>query len=152
MDLCCRNGFLLWPETRCVINTLWELLPSPYRVAHTLGAEPITCEMYPEIDSSRSRSGCVSSESILPALERHLERRHLLVAHTLLRRFFDTMFGPNFDLRRPFDSSFFTLVRDHDEMALEAHLLRPETFFGVYRKSDRGPRFAPSLSDVFDEL
>lgn len=151
MDICSRNGFLLWPQTREVINEFWELLPAPYRRAHTLGPEPVTCEIYPEVDCAASGFECIRSESILPALERHLERRTLVFAHSLMRRFFDTMFGKNFDLRRPFDRSFFTIVRDYDEMALATRQLRPETFFGIYQKGQGEPRPAPTLAEVFGE-
>jgi SAM-dependent methyltransferase len=151
MDVCSRNGFVLWPETRIVVDRLWQLLPPTHRLAHTLGPEPLHCERYPEVDCSASGFECLRSEDVLPALERNLRRQHLIFAHCLLRRFFDTMFGPNFDLRRPFDRAFFEVVRDLDELHLEAHTLRPETFFGVYRRRSAPAVVAPTLAEVFGE-
>lgn len=149
MDLCSRNGFLLWPETEEVVDLFWALLPERYRVAHTLGPKPQVCDHYPNVDCARSGFECIRSESILPALETHLARRHLIFAHALLRRFFDTMFGPNFDLARRFDRGFYNLVREHDEMALATRRLRPETFFGVYEKRSRPAEESPSLDSIF---
>lgn len=148
MDLCSRNGFLLWPETEEVVDRFWTLLPEPYRVAHTLGAKPEVCQHYPNVDCARSGFECIRSESILPALERNLCRRHLIFAHSLMRRFFDTMFGPNFDLSRDFDRCFFQVVRDYDEMALAAGLLRPETFFAIYEKRVVAAQEAPELDSI----
>jgi SAM-dependent methyltransferase len=134
MDICSRNGFRLWPETKEVVEAFWEVLPRQYRVAHTIGPEPVYCDTYPDMDCSKDGFECIRSEDVIPSLERNLERIHLIFAHTLARRFFDSMFGPNFDMNKDFDRSFFKLVTEFDELALRTGRLRPETFFGVYRK------------------
>ena len=150
MDICSRNGFLLWPETKRVVDDLWRLLPESHRVAMTLGPKPVVCDEYPNVDCARSGFECICSEDILPALERNLERQAMAFAHTLMRRFFDTMFGGNFDLARPFDRAFFDIVRDYDEMAVDMRRLRPETFFAVYRKRRRPADLQPRpLDDIF---
>jgi len=152
MDICSRNGFRLWPETESVVEDFFRMLPKSHRIAHTLAKGPVTCDHYPNVDCAQSGLEWIRSEEILPALERNLGREVLIFAHTLLRRFFDTMFGPNFDLERPFDRSFFRLVRDYDEQALALRLLRPDTFFGIYRRRALAADVAPGLAEIFGEL
>ena len=134
MDICSRNGFLLWSETEKVVNRFWQELPERYRYAHTLGPEPVLCDTYPNVDCAQSGFECIRSEEIIPALSEHLDLIHFVPAHALARRFFDTMFGPNFDLQRTFDLSFFLKIILYDELALSRLELQPETFFGVYQK------------------
>ncbi len=134
MDICSRNGFVLWPENERVVDAFWQRLPKSHRYARTLGAEPQYCDRYPNVDCSLTGFECIRSEDVLPSLRRHLDEVHFVPAHALARRFFDTMFGGNFDLGRPFDLQFFLEVMIADELAIARQELRPDTFFAVYRK------------------
>jgi ubiquinone/menaquinone biosynthesis C-methylase UbiE len=135
MDICARNGYLLWPETKVVVDEFYSRLPDDsYRIAHTLGPISIYCDEYPNRNLARNCFECIRSEDVVPALEKNLERVHLIFAHTFCRRFFDQMFGPNFDLSREFDRQFVNEIVRYDEKALRSGQLKPETFYGVYKK------------------
>lgn len=68
-------------------------------------------------------------------LDATLQRVHHVPYFTLSRRFFDTMYGPNFDLSAPIDRALFEWIWQLDCHYLQSGQLRPETFFGVYRRS-----------------
>lgn len=73
-------------------------------------------------------------EAIFPALKKHLREIHFVPGFSIARRFFDTKFGPNYDLQQPLDRSIFEFLMQLDEYYLEKHLLKPETFFGAYSR------------------
>ena len=56
----------------------------------------------------------------------------------IARRFFDTKFGPNYDLREPLDLAIFNFIMQFDRYYLAAEILEPETFFGAYEKNAPG--------------
>ncbi len=138
MDICSRNGFLLWPETKEVVKELWDKLPEKYHHSHTYGVYPgeKTRQFgeFPDFDMSAGGFECIRSEDILPALEKNLIQQVFIPATAFVRRFFDAMFGPNFDLSNPFDLEFFVNAICRDEVAIATGELKPETFFGVYSK------------------
>jgi len=160
VDIPTRNGYLMWPETLEVVNAIWRSLPAAYRVAHTGFAAPTLVERRDNIDYSAGSFECINSEAILPALDRHLVRESFVPALSLARRFFDTQFGPNYDWGRPLDRAIFEFVMALDEHSLDSGMLRPETFFGAYRKrlepppnDSSAPAGPPSVEvELRDEL
>ncbi len=132
VDVPTPNGFRMRPETRAVVRNLWAALPPQFKVDHTRYAEPRFAEEYEDLDLSRTSFECINSEAILPALRARLEEVAFVPAHSLARRFFDTKFGPNFDLSRPLDESIVSFILELDRYYLETGKLEPETFFGAY--------------------
>ena len=89
---------------------------------------------FPDVDYSIGSFECANSEAILPALRKNLKEIVFMPAHGITRRFFDTKFGPNFNMKRRFDRALFELISDVDNLLVDAKVLKPETFFGVYKK------------------
>jgi hypothetical protein len=75
---------------------------------------------------------CVRSEDIVPLLAASFTVRHFVPLLSLGRRFFDLMYGPNYDLERPLDRAVFDWIWELDCESIDEGRLRPETFFGVY--------------------
>ena len=134
VDVPTRNGYLMWEETFAIVNALWKVLPAKFRIAHTGYRKPTYVETYENVDYSQNSFECINSEAILPALRAHLHENHFVPAFAIARRFFDTMFGPNYDYSLPLDRAIFEFIMRLDAYYLEAGLLKPETFFGVYSK------------------
>jgi len=124
----------MWPETRAIVDSLWAALPTRFKFDHTESTNPTYAAGFPDRDYSVNSMECINSEDILPALERHLRELHFVPGFSIARRFFDTKFGPNYDLEQPLDRSIFEFIMQLDEYYLEQHLLRPETFFGAYTR------------------
>lgn len=134
VDIPTRNGYLMWDETLKVINHIWQILPDKYKLDHTVTTKPIFIDKYPNIDYAKGSFECANSEAILPALRKHLKEICFVPAFSIARRFFDTKFGSNFDLREKLDKSIFEFLMNLDEYYLSTNTLKPETFFGVYTK------------------
>lgn len=138
VDIPTRNGYLMWDETLDAVNAIWRILPPKYKIDHTGFAEPTFVEKYTNIDYSVNTFECINSEAILPALRRYLREIVFVPAFSIARRFFDTKFGPNYDLREPLDLAIFNFIMQFDRYYLAAEILKPETFFGAYEKNAPG--------------
>jgi ubiquinone/menaquinone biosynthesis C-methylase UbiE len=132
VDVVSRNGYLMWPENRAVVQAIFQSLPEQYRLNHTAYAAPRIDRGIWEADTSASGMECARSEEILPILERHFSVREFVPYFAICRRFFDTMYGPNYDLSRLLDNAIVDWVWQLDLHYLETLQLRPETFFGIY--------------------
>lgn len=132
VDVITRNGFLMWPETKLAAQALWQTLPPRFRLNHTAYDEPRVDDEIWETDTSVHGMECARSEEILPILEQTFKLDTFVPYHTLCRRFFDTMYGPNFDLSQPLDRALVDWIWELDLYYLASGQLRPETFFGIY--------------------
>ena len=135
VDVVTRHGYRMWPETRKVIDDIWKTLPTRYRVNHTSYHVEMADEKIFETDARRFNMECVRSEDILPLLDAEFETVAYVPYFGLCRRFFDTMYGPNFDLERSLDLALLDWVWALDCDYLDTGELKPETFFGIYRSS-----------------
>lgn len=133
VDIPTKNGYLMWPETFRVVNDIWKILPPKYKIDHTGFAKPKHIETYPNIDYSLNSFECINSEAILPALNKHLKCIDYVPSLSISRRFFDTKFGPNYNLENIFDRSIFQFITQLDSYYIENNILKPETFFGAYK-------------------
>lgn len=134
VDIPSRNGYLLWDNTKKIIDSLWKILPARYKWDHTVSKIPLYMNSFPNIDYSINSFECSNSEAIIPSLRKHMKEVVFVPAHGMTRRFFDTKFGPNYNLNRSWDRDFFNFVSLVDEMLVDNHTIEPETFFGVYKK------------------
>ena len=133
VDVVTRNGYLMWPETREVVRAIWKALPAKFRVNHTVYPAPLIDDEVWEADMSAAGMECARSEAILPAIAACFRPVHYVPYFSLSRRFFDTMYGANYDLTAPLDKAVFDWIWEMDVYHLASGRLRPETFFGVYR-------------------
>jgi SAM-dependent methyltransferase len=133
VDVVTRNGYLMWPETREVVAAIWKALPARFRANHTAYDAPLIDDEIWEADTSTAGMECARSEAILPAIAERFEALHYVPYFSLSRRFFDTMYGPSYDLTAPLDRAVFDWIWEMDVHHLATKKLRPETFFGMYR-------------------
>ena len=133
IDVITRHGYRMWPETRKMIDKIWKTLPAAYRVNHTSYHVKMVDEKIVDADARRSNMECIRSEDILPLLEAGFETVSYVPYFSLCRRLFDTMYGPNYDLGRALDRAILDWLWALDCHYLDTGVLRPETFFGVYR-------------------
>jgi len=134
VDVITQNGYLMWPETREAVRAIFRTLPEQFHLNHTGYAQPrIDLEIW-EADTSASGMECIRSEDILAILDREFKNDVYVPYLSICRRFFDNMYGPNYDLRRPLDKAIFDWLWELDNHYLRIKRLRPETFFGIYRK------------------
>jgi ubiquinone/menaquinone biosynthesis C-methylase UbiE len=134
VDIVSRNGFLLWPETREIAGAIFRTLPERLRLNHTAYAEPRIDDELWEADTSAASMECIRSEDIVPVLDSAMRRRAYVPYLTLARRFFDPMYGRNYDLSSQLDRAIFEWIWQLDLWYLDRRELRPETFFGIYGK------------------
>jgi SAM-dependent methyltransferase len=133
VDVVTRNGYLMWPQTREMVAAIWKVLPARFRVNHTVYDAPLIDDEIWESDTSVAGMECARSEAILPAIAGRFEAVHYVPYFSLSRRFFDTMYGPSYDLTAPLDKAVFDWIWEMDVHHLAAGKLQPETFFGMYR-------------------
>jgi SAM-dependent methyltransferase len=133
VDVVTRNGYLMWPETRQIVQAIWKTLPVKYRLNHTAYPAALIDDEIWEADTSVSGMECARSEDILPVINRRFATEHFVPYFSLSRRFFDTMYGPNYDLGSPLDAALFNWIWQLDVHYLATKRLHPETFFGIYR-------------------
>jgi SAM-dependent methyltransferase len=134
VDVITRNGYLMWPETREVVRSIWNTLPSRYRVNHTAYSEPRIDDEIWEADTSQHGMECARSQDIVRTLNETLVARQFVALQSISRRFFDTMYGLNYDLSLPLDLALFNWIWQLDSYYLSNAFLKPETFFGIYAK------------------
>jgi SAM-dependent methyltransferase len=134
VDIPTRNGYLMWEETLEVVNDIFKILPPKFKLDHAHSATPTYVEEITNMDYSLNSFECIRSEDILPNLRKNLTEAAYVPALSIGRRFFDGIFGPNYDLGEPLDRSIFDLIMNLDEYYIQSGLLKPETFFGAYRK------------------
>lgn len=134
VDIPTKNGYLMWPETYKVVQNIWNILPDKYKIDHTKYNYPHLATNYENIDYSTNSFECINSEAILPSLRKYLKEKVYIPELSISRRFFDSKFGPNYDLNQPLDRAIFDFIVNLDIYYLDNKILKPETFFGVYTK------------------
>lgn len=131
-DIITRNGYRMWPETRKMMQAIWKTLPELYRRNHAAGRRGRVEERVWEPDTRSGGMECIRSEEILGLLRAQFREVCFVPQMALARYFFDSSFGPNYDLTRPLDRAVFEWIWALDEYCLDQGKLRPTSFFGIY--------------------
>ncbi len=139
VDIVTRNGYRMWPETRRLAGAIFETLPPRYRLNHTayLPRKRVDRKIW-DGDTRGAGMECLRSEDLLPLLRSRFDVECLVPHFSLCRRFFDTMYGPNYDLSRPLDRAILNWIWELDCHLLETGRFRPETVFGIFRRRSGG--------------
>jgi len=132
-DVTSRNGLLLWPEQRKIIDGLLKALPPKFSYSHFLKRNTDT---FVEIDSSDASFECIRSQDVLPLLQKYFTTIHLVKGFAFLRRFTDQEFGPNFDLNSNLDVKVLNFLLELDQWYVDNGILEPESIFWVGRGQD----------------
>ena len=133
VDIPTKNGYLMWPETYQYVSDIWKILPPKYKIDHTKHAKPVFAPKYENVDYSKTSFECANSEKVLP-LSAVIFGNRLCPRNVNQSPIFDTKFGPNYNLKNPIDKSIMDFILNLDNYLLDQNILKPETFFGVYRK------------------
>jgi hypothetical protein len=132
MDIITPSGYQMRPETRKLAQAIFATLPERLRVNHRAYSKPrADVELWAQ-DTRDAGMECIRSGDIVPLLRANFREVHYVALHALARRFFDLMYGPNYDLARPLDQAIFNWIWELDCDALDSGRLEPESFFGVY--------------------
>jgi SAM-dependent methyltransferase len=125
-----RNGMLLWPQTRELVDRLFAVLPVRYRRERT-SEGTIVHSHFPVLDCSVGGFECIRSEDIVPLLERFFQVKAEVPGHAFTRRFVDGAFGENYDLSREEDRLILDLLIEFDDVLTSRSMLRAESVFMV---------------------
>ncbi|MBL8229453.1 MAG: class I SAM-dependent methyltransferase [Bryobacterales bacterium] len=136
-----RNGMLLWPRTRELVDGIFRVLPARYRRKGRMGA---VIETYPDVEYTQGAFECIRSEELVGLLERHFCVEARVLGHAFTRRFVDGGFGDNYDLTREEDRVIIDLLLTFDEFLTENKFLLPENVFMVLRRKDSTPQSTAS--------
>jgi SAM-dependent methyltransferase len=134
VDIPTRNGYLMWDETYEIVCAIFQVLPPKFKIGHDGYKKPTYVDHYENKDYSKDSFECIRSEDIIPALRAHLREIHFVPALAFARRFFDGIFGYNYDYEQPLDRAIFEFIINLDNYYIESGILRPECFFGAYGK------------------
>lgn len=134
VDIPTRNGYLMWDETYEIVCAIFQVLPPKFKIGHDGYKKPTYVDHYENKDYSKGSFECIRSEDIIPALRAHLREIHFVPALAFARRFFDGIFGYNYDYEQPLDRAIFEFIINLDNYYIESGILRPECFFGTYGK------------------
>jgi 2-polyprenyl-3-methyl-5-hydroxy-6-metoxy-1,4-benzoquinol methylase len=134
IDVMARNGYLLWPKTRKIANELFRTLPRQFQLNHTGYRDARYDGKIWAPDTRAEGMECLRSAEIVPMLRARFREESFVGSHAFCRRFFDTMYGPNYDLSRRLDRAIFDWLWELDCHYIDSGQLEPETFFGVYSR------------------
>jgi ubiquinone/menaquinone biosynthesis C-methylase UbiE len=135
VDVCTRNGYLMWPETREIVRSVFKTLPARFRVNHTgYARKKVDDEIWEADTTSVINMECIRAQDIIPILSKTFVVKHFVPYFSLCRRLLDTMYGPNYDLSQSLDMAILNWIWALDRHYLESNKLEPETFFGIYTK------------------
>jgi SAM-dependent methyltransferase len=134
VDVISANGYRMWPENRQVARSLFAALPPRFRLNHTAYNEPkLDAELW-EADTSEHSMECIRSQDIVPVFERQFRTDAFVPYFSIVRRFLDTMYGPNYDLSATLDTALLNAIWELDIHHLRTGVLKPETYFAIYRR------------------
>ena len=134
LDVCARNGYLMWPETREILRPLFKTLPARFRINHTAYGSPKVDEDIWEKDPSGVSTECPRTEEIVPILNSAFQVLQYVPYCSICQRLLDSMYGPNYDLSLTLDAAVLNWLWELDLYYVRARKLKPETFFGIYTK------------------
>ena len=77
LDVITRSGYLMWPETKTVVEAIFRTLPPGLRLNHTAYPHRKVDETVWEADTSQSGMECIRSQDILPLAEKEFFRAAL---------------------------------------------------------------------------
>ncbi|MBL8233847.1 MAG: class I SAM-dependent methyltransferase [Bryobacterales bacterium] len=131
-----RNGMLLWPRTKELVDRIFSVLPARYRRNGRTG--PVI-EAFPDVEYTQGGFECIRSEELVGLLETHFHLEAKVLGHAFTRRFVDGGFGDNYDLTREEDRVILDLLLAFDDFLTENKFLLPENVFMVLKRRDSTP-------------
>jgi ubiquinone/menaquinone biosynthesis C-methylase UbiE len=132
IDVNTPNGFRMADPTRKAASVVFAALPERFRWNHTAYRSKWLDEKLYQPAAMMEGMECQRSADVLPLLRKHFAELSFVPYFGLCRRFFDTMYGPNYDLSRPLDRAIVEWIWELDCESVDCGALPPESFLGVY--------------------
>lgn len=130
-DMIGRNGHMLWPEARALVDAYWAELPDAYRWNVQLGRHEARFEDW---DCSREGFEGIRAQDILPLLRTRFGFEFFLAFGNLVDPFVGRSFGPHFDPSLERDRRLVDRIHARDEAELRAGTIRPTHLLAVLRR------------------
>jgi SAM-dependent methyltransferase len=128
-DVIAPNRMGLAPETREVVPALFRELPARFRRNHNSG------EIDEQIlEPEQEGMECIRSGEIVPVLDAQFARRWWVPRFSLCRRFFDPIYGYNYDLSMTEDRAIVDRIWQLDLASLASGALPPDSLFAIYQR------------------
>lgn len=127
-DMIGRNGHQRWPEARCIVDEIWEELPSRYRFNHQLQRQE---DRFQDWDCSAGGFEGIRAQDILPQLVERFDFDLFVAFANIVDPFIDRSFGSNFDPQADWDRAFIDRVHARDEAELATGRIKPTHMFAV---------------------
>lgn len=130
-----RNGMLLWPETKYIINGIFKVLPERLRYDYLAECGPQLQSEFPERDASNEGFECIRSQEIIPFLEKYFKAIHKFEGYGFTRRFVDLEFGKNYNLSKFLDKTILDVLIIFDKFLISTGIIKPENIFYVLKRN-----------------
>lgn len=134
-DVVGRNGHMLWPEVRCVVDTLWSELPDRLRYDRNSGG---TARRYVDYDHSNTGFEGIRAQDILPLLVRNFDFEVALFYAGIILPFIERRFGWNYDVASAQDREVIDRIARLDiRLQAEDHVKPTQVLAKMRRKGVR---------------
>ena len=132
-----RNGYTMWDETKKIANEIWSLIPNKFKYDNSNMQQKNKKRFFkelPDIDYSKTGFECIRSQDLYPILKKTFKTKIEVPGFCFARRFLDTRFGDNYDLKNPIDKDLVDLIIKLDEQCSIIYDLKPENIFLILKK------------------
>ena len=133
-DMIGRNGHMLWPESRPLVDAYWSELPQAFRWNCQLARHE---ERFEDWDCSREGFEGIRAQDILPLLRSRFGFEFFFGFGNLVDPFIGRSFGPHFDPALDRDRRLVDRIHARDEAELRAGTIRPAHMLAVLRRASR---------------
>jgi SAM-dependent methyltransferase len=131
-DMIGRNGHMLWPESRPLVDAYWAGLPDSFRWNCQLARLE---ERFEDWDCSREGFEGIRAQDILPLLRSRFGFEFFFGFGNLVDPFIGRSFGPHFDPALERDRCLVDRIHARDEAELRAGTIRPAHMLAVLRRA-----------------
>ena len=132
-DMIGRNGHMFWEPTLDLTNRIWAILPKELKYNHQHK------KYYPERiqwDCSNDDLEGIRAQDILPLLDQHFNFTVFGTFFSLVNRFIDRDFGPNFDPSNKLHTSILDMIWELDDFCLRNKILKPTQMIAAMVKKN----------------
>ena len=129
-DIIGRNGHMLWPEARALLDEFWAELPPKRRYNVQLKRVE---ERFEDWDCSKEGFEGIRAQDILPLLIERFDFEFFFGFANIIDPFIGRSFGHHFDADSVEDRAFIDRVHARDDAEIIAGRIKPTHIMGVMR-------------------
>lgn len=131
---------MLWPEVRCVVDTLWSELPDRLKFDRNIGG---TARCYVDYDHSNTGFEGIRAQDILPLLVRNFDFEVALFYAGIILPFIERRFGWNHDVASLQDREVIDRIARLDIQLQAEGQVKPTQILAKMRK--KGVRYGDAI-------